>query len=107
MSQRTLDFSGRQRRDAAIAQAGSAAKTWTDRMLAIITTLAPGREFTTDLLWELADARAADVPVAERRAIGAVVKQAARLGLIVRAAGWEESARPACHARPCARWRRA
>lgn len=107
MTQQPLDFSGPARRDRAIARTHGANTVWVDRMIAAIATIEPGRVFTSDLLWSIADVRLCDLPrPTEPRAMGAVVKLASTMGLIVRGDGYEKSSRPECHARPCARWRR-
>lgn len=90
---------GEELRDAALARVEAGAAGWCATLLSLVAAMPVGAEFTTDLLWSMA----VDVP--ERRAMGAVMKQASRLGLVERV-GFEVSKRPECHARPVARWRR-
>jgi hypothetical protein len=59
-------------------------------------------EFTTDEMW--AALREVDA-THEPRAMGAVMRAAARHGLIVKTDRVRNSVRPECHARPVAIWR--
>lgn len=58
--------------------------------------------FTTDEVWEAL----AEYPQAthEPRALGALMQDAAKLGLIKASANYRPSARPACHSRPVRVW---
>ena len=59
-------------------------------------------EFTTDEMWEaLREVDATHEP----RAMGAVMRAAARRGLVVKTDRVRNSVRPECHARPVAVWR--
>lgn len=60
-------------------------------------------EFTTDYIWWLLDQRGA-TPPHEPRAMGAVMRAAAREGLIVKTDRVHDSVRPASHRRPVAVW---
>lgn len=90
-------------RDAAIADVARGAPTeWLAAATALIESFPPGRLFTTDDLWrELGENRPP-----EPRAMGAVVKHAAQVGLIRSTGHYWKSSRAACHARPCAVWER-
>lgn len=58
--------------------------------------------FTSDDLWAALDGR--DVSTHEPRAMGAVLRQAARDGLVAGTRQYRPSVRPACHARPVRVW---
>lgn len=89
-------------RDAAIARAGDNAATWVERAEAAVCRLAGMRgEFTTDEVWaELGD----DAPP-EPRAMGAVMRALAGVGVIEATDRTRESVRPGCHRRPVRVWR--
>lgn len=60
-------------------------------------------EFTTDLVWE----RMEKLPffTNENRAMGAIMRKAAKSGWIEPTGNYEQSKRPECHRRPVAIWR--
>jgi hypothetical protein len=60
-------------------------------------------EFTTDDVWNRLD-NAGYQPPHEPRAMGAVMRQAARDGLVVKTDRVRNSVRVECHARPVAVW---
>lgn len=62
-----------------------------------------GEDFTTDLMWERLNAM--DVHTHEPRAMGAVMRAAARAGLIATTGEYVKSSRPDCHSRPIPVWR--
>lgn len=64
---------------------------------------AVGLPFTTDDVWSRLDARG--VTTHEPRALGAVIRKAARRGLIATTGDYRKSVRPECHARPVAVWK--
>lgn len=83
--------------DSLLARVEHAHQAWCDAVLALIAAMPTGREFTTDDLWR-------DVAApAEPRAMGAVLKQASRQGL-VRGDGYRKSTRAECNRRPVAVW---
>lgn len=84
---------------AALAQVeANAPADWKNAASAALARLAAtGAPFTTDDVW-------AQVPQPqEPRALGALIRAAARAGAI-RRVGWRESSRPECHSRPVAMW---
>ena len=98
---------GERLRDEVLARVSDAAKNSPFIMAAhrAVATLASTRvEFTTDDVWALIGEGWAD---AEPRALGAVMRGAARAGLIERTDRVRESSRPSCHRRPVAVWRSA
>ena len=93
-------------RDKAIAQVeANADPTWKTQARNAIRWLVRSRlEFTTDDVWqEMADRRY-ELP-REPRAIGALMVEAAREGLIEATDRYVPSARPDCHRRPVKVWR--
>lgn len=58
--------------------------------------------FTTDDVWRVLAGR--DASTHEPRALGAVMKQAARLGYCTASETWQQSARSDCHGRPVRVW---
>lgn len=92
-----------QARDEAIQRADDHADPeWRGETLHLIRCLAVTQDYmTTDDVWEtLGDAQSTH----ERRALGAVMQQAARNGWIKPTDRTRPSARPACHARPVRVW---
>lgn len=71
---------------------------------AVLHAAAHRAEFTTDYVWWLLDQREV-LPPHEPRALGAIMRKAAREGLIQRSDRVVESVRPANHRRPIAVWR--
>jgi len=70
--------------------------------MAVLYTLASERQrFTTDEVWARLDP---DMRTHEPRAMGAMMRQAAKAGLITATDGYEQSTRPECHARPVRVW---
>lgn len=59
--------------------------------------------FTTDDVWALLE-KVSVAATHEPRALGAVMRQAQRDGLIRRTGGWISTTRPQAHTRPCAVW---
>jgi hypothetical protein len=102
MRQLTLDDldCGESLRDAAIEQvAAYAPPSWMAEAGQVLDGLiARGGEFTTDQLWEVLPS------CPEPRAMGAVIRSAARAGRIVQT-GYRRSSRAACHARPIPVWK--
>lgn len=76
---------------------------WLSAAHRIVRRLADTRnEFTTDDVWAALDEL--DVVTHEPRAMGAVMRQAARGGVIVKSDRVRNSVRVECHARPVAVW---
>lgn len=90
-------------RDEAITRVGQHADPdWVEQTLDVIYCLAVARsEITTDDIWETVGEVAA---THEPRALGAVMRQAARLGYVRASDRYVPSARAACHARPVRVW---
>lgn len=61
-----------------------------------------GEGFTTDHVWERLDALG--VHTHEPRALGAVMRAAARAGWISNTGSYFKSGRPGCHSRPIPLW---
>ena len=61
-------------------------------------------ELSTDDVWELMDALFPDCRTHEPRAMGAIMRQAARAGKIEASGEYFKSRRPQCHGRPVAIW---
>jgi hypothetical protein len=95
---------GRRSRDAAIDAVYRPAVNWINGVVGLITTLPPGTYFTTDLVWSRVAGWISSP--AEPRAMGAAMREAAEKGLIEATGDYQKSARPKCHARPLAVWRR-
>lgn len=99
---------GERARDAAIAEVRTGMNMdWYAAALQAIRALAAryartGERFTTDDVWEALEARLVNTP--EHRAMGAVMRDAARAGTIAPTANYQKSRRPACHARPVRVW---
>jgi hypothetical protein len=91
-------------RDEAIAQVeANADLNWMAAAHTAVVLLAINcDEFSTDEMWE---ALREVEPTHEPRAMGAVMRAAARHGLIVKTDRVRNSVRPECHARPVAIWR--
>ena len=88
----------------AIQQAEAHAdKAWLDAARRTVARLAElGIPFTTDAVWEQLDAL--DVHTHEPRALGAVMRQAARDGLLTNSGRYVKSTRADCHSRPVPVW---
>lgn len=91
-------------RDAAIAQVEhNADVAWKDEARAIVQRLARSRiEFTTDDVWICLEDSEAETH--EPRALGAIMREAGREGLIRATNMTAPSTRPACNARPVRIW---
>ena len=84
--------------DALARVEAGAPQTWRTAAEAVLAGLAAtGKPFTTDEVWAMLP------QPPEPRAIGALMRHAARAGKI-RRIGWRESLRPECHRRPVAMW---
>lgn len=81
----------------------NADKDWMRAARDAVAALAlAGGSFTTDDAWKLLR----EVPVPrEPRAMGAVIRELARMGLILPTGEYRKSERPDCHRRPVAVWR--
>ena len=91
-------------RDAAIAQVEhNADDAWKDEARAIVRRLALSRvEFTTDDVWSCLANSTAETH--EPRALGAIMREAGREGLIKATNTTTPSTRAACNARPVRIW---
>jgi hypothetical protein len=90
-------------RDEAVTRVGQHADPdWVEQTLDVIYCLAVSRsQITTDDIWQTVGEVAA---THEPRALGAVMRQAARLGYVKATDRYVPSARAACHARPVRVW---
>ena len=105
MKQIDLDFEGsRQAADLAIDRVGQAADPdWLDLAAAAIKHLAETRPaFTSDQVWQQV---AGASPPREPRALGVVMRRAAKAGLIEATGRWIASGRVAAHSNPKRIWR--
>lgn len=107
MQQLMMDVSldGPARRDVAIARVAAAAPgDWMEAAREVVDRLAStGRQFTTDDVWLHLGTMDVDVPD-EPRAMGAVIRDAAKAGEIVPTHRYVRSTRPECHCRPVMVW---
>lgn len=89
-------------RDAALQQvAEHTPSLWLHQAVGAVQLLAGERQyFTTDDVWDLLDSAPP-----EPRALGAVMREQARAGLIVATDRTQKSRRVECHARPVRVWR--
>lgn len=94
---------GEARRDEAIGRVEvHADAAWKRHVMKVIHGLATERSrFTTDDVWARLDP---DHGTHEPRAMGAMMRQAAKAGIITPTDAYEQSARPECHARPVRVW---
>ena len=91
-------------RDQAIARVATATDTtWRDGVWMVVEGIATGTEFTTDTIWQGCADRGIVGP-REPRAMGALLIEAARSGLVAATARYVPSQRVACHARPIRVW---
>ena len=91
-------------RDAAIARVATATDAnWKAEVWAVIERFAAGVEFTTDTIWQACHDEGIGAP-REPRALGAVMVEAARSGLVAATDRYVSSRRVACHARPIRVW---
>lgn len=83
----------------------NAAEDWKTAARAAVGYLCTRSDpFTTDDAWSLLTAW--DVPAThEPRAMGAIIREASRSGLIVKTGDYVESKRPESHCRPLPVWR--
>jgi len=88
-------------REASIAQVDAAASPdWKTAAIGAVAHLARSQDtFTTDDVWKLAPCT-----THEPRAMGAVMRHAAGLGMCVATERYEQSERVACHRRPLRVW---
>lgn len=96
---------GRHARDAALLQVEEHAQPdWKERAYAIVAHLSSVLpEFTTDNVWyQLASD---GMETHENRAMGAIMRKAARAGLIEPTGRYAQSSRRVCHSRPMMIWR--
>lgn len=102
-----MSVEGAARRDAAIeAVRNAASKDWRAAAHGVVKFLASTQdEFTTDDVWLYMD-RFGKSPPREPRAMGAVIDEARKSGIIESAGRYIESIRPVCHRRPVKVWRR-
>ena len=78
--------------------------TWLDAAYAAVRSVSAEHEtFTTDDVWKEMPADIREH--AEPRAMGAVMRSAAKDGLCAATESWEASSRVACHRRPLRVWR--
>lgn len=95
---------GERAREEAIERVRRAAHAhWLTTAHGIIERIEPG-PFTTDRVWHFLDRSGATTH--ERRAMGAVMRQAELEGLIRPTSEHRLSTRPECHRRPIRVWRR-
>lgn len=99
-----LDMLAEAARDEAMARAdGHADPLWRDAAMRVIRSLAAsGAEFTTDEVWS-ALARSGHV-THEPRALGALMVQAGKAGIVKPTDRYRNSRRVECHARPVRVW---
>lgn len=91
-------------RDAAIARVATATDAnWKAQVWAVIERLPTGDEFTTDTIWQACHDEGIGAP-REPRALGALMVEAARSGLVAATDRYVSSQRVACHARPIRVW---
>lgn len=101
----TLFDEAGQARDEALARVEAhAAPDWMTACRAVVLRVAAGHEFTTDHVW--AWLLVNEAKTHEPRAMGAVLRQLAREGVIVKTGVYRPSKRRECHARPIPVWRR-
>lgn len=89
----------------AITIAGNFAdQQWYSEAIAALDVLCKrGEDFTTDELWRLLEG--VEVKTLEPRAMGDVIRRAARSHKIFSTGGYRKSIRKECHRRPLAIWR--
>jgi hypothetical protein len=103
MTQESL-FTAIDARDEAVDRVGrNAGEEWLEAATRIVADVArrSGR-FTTDDVWVALEA--ADLRPREPRALGAVMRLAARRGLVTATTAYTPSSRVECHARPVRVW---
>lgn len=102
-----LQLAAQQARDEAIARVDAHADSaWRQRALQVVEYLAATRgTFTTDDVWEQLAVHGEATH--EPRALGAIMRTAARQGICAPTPTYRTSSRAACHARPVRVWRAA
>lgn len=84
------------------AAAGSPSEWIVEARRAVVFTATVRALFTTDQVWwRLTDVEKNPEP----RALGAVMRWAAKAGIIEATGEWKESVRTSCHGRPARIWR--
>lgn len=84
----------------------NASPQWLTACYSVITQVAFSRDiFTSDDIWDALDRAKVDAP-AEPRALGSVMRQAMRDGLITTTDKYVPSTRAVCHGNPKRCWRR-
>jgi len=63
------------------------------------------RDFTTDTVWRAMELQHPELTTHEPRAMGAVMRTAARMRLIQTTGAFQKTKRPQAHGRPIAIWR--
>lgn len=96
----------RTRRERAMRRAlEHANQNWVRIATNVICDLAFSRQsFTTDDVWTVLETAYPSVTTQEPRALGPLMRSAARQGLIRATGGYIPSTRPACNARPIMVW---
>lgn len=84
--------------------ASGASPEWVTSVSGIIRAF-DGEFFTTDDVWRVCQEQGVEEP-REPRALGAVMRDLAREGVIVATRDYRPSVRVACHSRPVRVWRR-
>lgn len=94
-------------RDLAIDQAEDGANDeWYTEALEAVRYIAEGNfSFTTDDVWEQLKQNVPQIITPESRAMGAVMREAAKRGWIISSETYRKSKRPECHSRPVLVWR--
>ena len=107
VSQPTLldEIAAREAANRAIEQVDRAADpAWKKAAMRSVAELAALRpEFTTDDVWESLHRSGQEMP-REPRALGAVMRTAAKMGFVEASDRYAQSARVACHRRPIRIW---
>lgn len=92
---------GRRKEDGMERAEVGAGKPWIDHALECVWLVAEGSErFTTDDIWAVLGVGT----ITEPRAMGPVMREAAKRGWITKTDRTQKSKRPDCHARPLAIW---
>lgn len=92
------------REEALLRVERNADEQWLAAALDVVFGLAERHdEFTTDEVWAVLEAQGVGQPH-ETRAMGAVMRRAARLGFVTKTDRVRNSLRVECHARPVAVW---
>ena len=96
-------YTATQARDEAITRVQwNADPEWFRHALIVVYSLAMAKQtFTTDDVWA---ALGSEITIAEPRAMGAVMRMAARDGICITTRHYTNSTRRMCHARPLRVW---